>query len=75
MLSYAGACGRAGKRFAGEMGGDEKDIASARSSWSAAWSDGFCRRSKFCNGVAVGLRLQPHSSRCPCPKREGAIQI
>ena len=53
MLSYAGACGRAGKRFAGEMGGDEKDIAPARSSSSAAWSDGFCRRSKFCNGGAA----------------------
>ena len=63
MLSYAGACGRAGKR-ASEMGGDETDIASARSSSSAAWSGGFCHRSILCNGSAAPAALQP----LPMPK-------
>ena len=52
MLSYTGACGRAGKR-AGKMGGAEKEIDSACSSSSAAWSGGLCRRSKLCNGSAA----------------------
>ena len=57
MLSHTGACGRAGKRA--EIGGDEKDIPSARSSSSAAWSGGLSRRSKLCNGSAAPAALQP----------------
>ena len=56
MLSNTGACGRAGKR-AGKMGGAEKEIDSACSSSSAAWSGGFCRRSKLCNGSAARATL------------------
>ena len=56
MHSYTGACGRAGKR-AGKMGGAEKEIDSACSSSSAAWSGGFCRRSKLCNGSAARATL------------------
>ena len=73
MHSYTGACGRAGKR-AGKMGGDEKEIASACSSSSAAWSGGFCRRSKLCNGSVARATL-PAFPLSACPKREGAIQI
>ena len=56
MLSNTGACGRAGKR-AGKMGGAEKEIDSACLSSSAAWSGGFCRRSKLCNGSAARATL------------------